>query len=249
MNCPVCKSGNTTLFLERLNVPVHQNLVCNTWEEALNVKRGDLSLVECECGFVFNQSFDESLLSYGERYNNDQMASEVFNEYVDSIVEYLGLRNQSIIEIGCGNGAFLKKLCAENDGVGYDPSYIGPLENGRVSFVQGYYEGRPCDIVVCRHVIEHVPDPVGLIATINAPRVFSETPNLDWIIENDTWWDFFYEHCNYFTAGTLRYAFALAGFDGRAREAFGGQYLWYEGRYMGGRREGCNIPQYGRPKF
>jgi SAM-dependent methyltransferase len=249
MNCPVCKSGNTTLFLERLNVPVHQNLVCNTWEEALNVKRGDLSLVECECGFVFNQSFDESLLSYGERYNNDQMASEVFNEYVDSIVEYLGLRNQSIIEIGCGNGAFLKKLCAENDGVGYDPSYIGPLENGRVSFVRGYYEGLSCDIVVCRHVIEHVPDPVGLIATINAPRVFFETPNLDWIIENDTWWDFFYEHCNYFTAGTLKYAFALAGFDGRAREAFGGQYLWYEGRYMGGRREGCNIPQYGRPKF
>jgi hypothetical protein len=249
MNCPVCKSGNTTLFLERLNVPVHQNLVCNTWEEALNVKRGDLSLVECECGFVFNQSFDESLLSYGERYNNDQMASEVFNEYVDSIVEYLGLRNQSIIEIGCGNGAFLKKLCAENDGVGYDPSYIGPLENGRVSFVRGYYEGLSCDIVVCRHVIEHVPDPVGLIATINAPRVFFETPNLDWIIENDTWWDFFYEHCNYFTAGTLKYAFALAGFDGRAREAFGGQYLWYEGRYMGGGREGCNIPQYGRPKF
>jgi SAM-dependent methyltransferase len=249
MNCPVCKSGNTTLFLERLNVPVHQNLVCNTREEALNVKRGDLSLVECECGFVFNQSFDENLLSYGERYNNDQMASEVFNEYVDSIVEYLGLRNQSIVEIGCGNGAFLKKLCAENDGVGYDPSYTGPLESGRVRFVQGYYEGRPCDIVICRHVIEHVPDPVGLVETINAPKVFFETPNLDWIIENDTWWDFFYEHCNYFTAGTLRYAFALAGFDGRAREAFGGQYLWYEGRYMGGRREGCNIPQYGRPKF
>ena len=246
MNCPVCKSGNTTLFLERLNVPVHQNLVCNTREEALNVKRGDLSLVECECGFVFNQSFDENLLSYGAKYNNNQMASEVFNEYVDSIVDFLGLRNEFVVEIGCGQGDFLKRL---GNGVGYDPSYAGADFQNGVRFVKGYYGGQPADIVVCRHVIEHVPDPVGLVKSLDAPKVFFETPNLDWIIENDTWWDFFYEHCNYFTAGTLRYAFALAGFDGRAREAFGGQYLWYEGRYMGGRREGCNIPQYGRPEL
>ena len=225
MNCPLC-NGSTEVILERLNVPVHQNLVCDTIEEALNVKRGDIVLAECECGFVFNQSFDESLLSYGEKYNNNQMASSAFNEYVSTIVETLDLVNQFVVEIGCGQGDFLKRL---GNGVGYDPSYIGPPEVGRVRFVQGYYDGLEADIIVCRHVIEHVPDPVELIKSLNAPKVFFETPDFNWIIENGSWWDIFYEHCSYFTPKTLEYAFSLAGFDGKVQEAFGGQYMWYLG--------------------
>ena len=224
MNCPLC-NGETRVFLTRGNVPVHQNLVCNTLEEALNVKRGDLELVKCECGFVFNQSFDESLLSYGNRYNNNQMASSAFNEYVDSIVDFLDLEDEFVVEIGCGQGEFLLKL--GNKGVGYDPSYRGSdLQNG-VLFLKGYYDGLEADIIVCRHVIEHVPDPVKLVESLNTQRVFFETPNLDWIIENDTWWDFFYEHCNYFNTKTLGRLFK--DFEGEVREAFGGQYLWYLG--------------------
>jgi hypothetical protein len=39
--------------------------------------------------------------------------------------------------------------------------------------------------------------------------------------------DFFYEHCSYFTAESLAYAFRHAGFvPTSVRHIFGGQYLW-----------------------
>ena len=241
MNCPICRSDKNSIFLERKNVPVHQNLVCDTREEALGVTRGDLILVMCECGFLFNESFDESLLSYGERYNNSQMASPIFQEYLDTLVDHLDLQNKTIVEIGCGQGDFLKKLCVRNRGIGFDPSYVGDEKWGRCRFVKSYYKPTPADVVVCRHVIEHTSRPMGLLNSIDAPKVFFETPNLNWILDNNTYWDFFYEHCSYFTKATLELSFQLAGYEGEAQESFGGQYLWFEGRYMGSGGEGCDI--------
>lgn len=46
-------------------------------------------------------------------------------------------------------------------------------------------------------------------------------------------WDFFFEHCSYFSKDTLEYTFELAGFRAEeVREVFGGQYLVYEGRVV-----------------
>jgi 2-polyprenyl-3-methyl-5-hydroxy-6-metoxy-1,4-benzoquinol methylase len=209
--------------------------------EAREVLRGDLTLVECEdCGFVFNETFDDSLLSYGARYNNSQMASPSFDKYVDSIVEHLDLETQVVCEIGCGNGAFLKKLGAAGiTGVGYDPS-CKPYQDGITMLVPGYYDGLWCDIIVCRHVIEHVADPLALIRSCNAPRVFFETPNFDWIVENNSWWDFFYEHCNYFSAESLCRAFESQNYTAHVAEAFEGQYIWLDG-YLGSGGEGRDL--------
>jgi predicted Zn-ribbon and HTH transcriptional regulator len=68
--CPVCGSDRTFLFLNRSNVPVHQNLVIKDQVAAVNIPRGDLRFVCCEeCGFVFNSAFDPSKLSYGAAYD------------------------------------------------------------------------------------------------------------------------------------------------------------------------------------
>lgn len=253
MDCPVCQSGNTNAFLERLGVPVHQNLLCPSRKAARAVKRGDLSLVMCgDCGFIFNRAFDESLLSYGEQYDNTQTCSTAFEKYVDGLVAHLveeqGVANKTIVEVGCGKGYFLEKLCskANNQGIGFDPSYVGPETklDGRLSFVRSFYglenSDIPADVVVCRHVIEHVPKPMTLLRAVHDAlaasghaRVYFETPSLDWILENMVVWDFFFEHCSYFAKDTLEYTFELAGFRAEeVREVFGGQYLVYEGRVV-----------------
>lgn len=153
--CPVCESAQLRPFLQRSQVPVHQNLVVNSQEGARTVTRGELDLVICEdCGFVFNQAFDLSRLSYGEDYDNTQSCSAYFDAYLDGLVQDMverqGVRNCTIVEVGCGKGHFLKKLVsypgANNIGYGFDPSYVGPLTDldGRLQFRTCYYDRLCC---------------------------------------------------------------------------------------------------------
>ena len=52
---------------------------------------------------------------------------------------------------------------------------------------------------------------------------------MEWILENRVLWDFFYEHCSYFTAPSLSTAVELSGFRVESVQTiFGGQYLWLE---------------------
>jgi len=235
------------LFLERDAVPVQQNVLMPDRQSALDIAKGTLRLASCaDCGFVFNSAFEPAKLSYGATYDNNQCCSPAFASHVSGLVRHLvterGVRNTRIVEVGCGDGSFLKQLVeagAGNVGVGFDTSYVGPAEDlgGRVRFVRDYFgpasAGVAADVVICRHVIEHVPDPVALLRSIRqfAPgaRVFFETPDVEWILRGRALWDFFYEHCSYFSADSLGTAFETAGYRvGRVRRVFHDQYLWIE---------------------
>ena len=57
--------------------------------------------------------------------------------------------------------------------------------------------------------------------------LFVEVPDLNWITEHGAWWDFCYEHVNYFTPTTLRHVLEQAGFVVQCqRVCFNGQYQW-----------------------
>lgn len=251
--CPVCEGVQLKPFLKRSQVPVHQNLVVTHQDAGRTVTCGELDLVICEaCGFVFNQAFDLSRLSYGEDYDNTQSCSAYFDAYLDGLVQDMverqGVRNCTIVEVGCGKGHFLKKLVnypgANNTGFGFDPCYVGPLSdlNDRLQFRACYYDHSctdiAADVVVCRHVIEHVPEPLEILRSVRAAlassskaRVFFETPCVEWILRHRVIWDFFYEHCSLFTAESLGLAFRRTGFAvERVEHIFGGQYLWLEAR-------------------
>src|SRR4030067_977056 len=129
INCPVCNSDQISTFLERKSVPVRQNALFSEQKEALEVPRGDLMLAVCtQCGFVFNSAFDSSLLIYGQNYDNAQFFSQVFDDYLSDLVDYLiyerHVQNCRVVEVGCGDGYFLKRLVEKgnNIGIGYDPS-------------------------------------------------------------------------------------------------------------------------------
>lgn len=249
--CPVCTSNTAHEFFQRITVPVHQNLVLSTRNDALRVTQGDLVLVVCaDCGFVFNKAFDGGKLSYGADYDNTQSHSPYFARYMAELAEHLvrdgGVTNSRIVEVGCGKGIFLRMLVDNSDygnsGIGFDPAYVGPMSDldGRLRFERRFYDEAcadvPADVVVCRHVIEHVPEPVELLHAVRkalrnaiSPRIFFETPCVEWILRNQVIWDFFYEHCSLFTASSLSTAFERAGFVVKdVHHVFGGQYLWLE---------------------
>jgi 2-polyprenyl-3-methyl-5-hydroxy-6-metoxy-1,4-benzoquinol methylase len=205
------------------------------------------------CSFVFNAAFDPSLLSYGSDYDNTQSASPSFDRYTDSLAQRILSAAPSspsstplrIVEVGCGKGAFLRKLLSLHPtatGIGFDPTYVGPLSDlaGRLRFEQRFYDhhaaAHPADIVVCRHVIEHVPQPLLLLESVHAalaqspsPLVCFETPDVTWILRHGVIWDFFYEHCSLFRPASITRAFQSAGFHVTGVHAvFGDQYMWTE---------------------
>ena len=78
IDCPVCAGTRVQVFVERRDVPVHQNLIVQDKAAARSVKRGDLKFVVCEdCGFVFNQAFDPATLEYGENYDATNTISSI----------------------------------------------------------------------------------------------------------------------------------------------------------------------------
>jgi SAM-dependent methyltransferase len=246
--CPICGS-DAERFLVRERVPANQNVLFASRDRARNAPTGTLSLHACgECGFVFNAAFQEDRLDYGASYENTQTASDAFASYVDErvarVIDRCGPALKTVVEVGCGKGVFLSRVIdasVATVGYGFDTSYEG-TESGRdnrLRFFKHYfgagYVAEPIDAVLCRHVIEHIPDPVAFLFSIRevldnpATRVFFETPCVDWIVKNQVIWDFFYEHCSYFNPRSLAQAFERAGFGVEdVSHVFGGQYLWLE---------------------
>lgn len=249
--CPTCESDQLHGFLLRDRVPVHQNLLVAAQSAARDVERGTLDIAVCEtCGFVFNRAFEPALLAYGEHYDGSQFFSASYATRLDALIDDLvrqhGVHDCTVVEVGCGRGWFLHRLAshptANIRGIGFDPSYTGPDTDldGRLEFRRCYYDASctdvTADVVICRHVIEHMPDPQELLRTVRmalerspGAQVFFETPCVEWILRNRVIWDFFYEHCSLFTAATLSLAFERSGFSVKNVEhIFGGQYLWLE---------------------
>lgn len=249
-SCPVCNSIEVIKFFERTNVSVYQNYIFKTEESAKNVNKGNLELYICKrCGFIFNETFDNDKLHYGEFYDNTQDISNAFNQYInremDFLIDDLKIKNNRIVEVGCGKGNFLKKLVtrSNNIGIGFDTSYVGEMEslNGKIKFKKCFYDESctdvPADIVICRHVIEHIQNPVEMLknirkALVNSENaiVFFETPSVKWILENKVMYDFFYEHCSYFDEASITKAFNIAGLTvKKIIHEFNGQYMWIIG--------------------
>jgi hypothetical protein len=229
-------------------VPVLCNVLWATREEAVQAARGDIALAFCpQCGHVWNTIFDPSLMTYNQTYENSLHFSPTFQSYAQSLakrlVEEYDIRNKDIIEIGSGQGDFLISLCelGNNRGVGFDPSYNPDQENHqtseRVSFVQDMYSEQyadyPADVVCSRHVLEHIPLPATMLQSVrktigdrSSALLFFEVPNALFMFHDLSIYDIIYEHCSYFSPGSLSYVFAANGYHVQeVREEFNGQFL------------------------
>jgi SAM-dependent methyltransferase len=246
--CPACGHPEAIDLLSIARAPV---LVCSVFPDAGAARAtpgGEIELVACtSCGFLFNRVFDLAMALAGAGYESTQSASATFNAFADRLARDWIARHQlagkTVIEVGCGQSAFMLALLANGVGHmhGIDPlatmADIPAALAGRVTIDAADFAERhvafKAAALVCRHSIEHIPDVAAFLrlcaawskANGNAPVLF-EAPAAERIVLDGAFWDLFYEHCNYFTQRALATAFEIAGLRvTQARLEYGEQYI------------------------
>ena len=257
--CWSCGAKEPTPFYDLPAIPISSCILLDSREEATSFPSGELQLCFCEsCGFIQNGVFDPELLDYTKDYEESQGFSPTFAAFaqglVDRLIDQYDVRGKEVFEVGCGKGDFLSMICKSggNRGLGIDPGFregrLDPDVDIRV--VPAFFtEPAPeltGDLICCRHTLEHIQavgDFVDLIGRSSAQRhgsvVFFEVPDTLRILEEGAFWDIYYEHCSYFTLGSLGHLFRSRGFELMSlRTGYNDQYLLLEGRRGSGEEAG-----------
>ncbi len=256
MSAPTCRNCEATEleeFYEVHGIPVHSTILMQTRQEALDYPKGDLRLAFCKsCGFIQNNLFDPSVHEYSPRCEESQGFSATFNKFAEEVaqgyIERYGLQDKSVLEIGCGKGDFLVLLCqmAQCDGIGIDPSFRTDRWDAeqarRIRFIQDFYSEAyshlQADFVCCRHTLEHIQPTLEFVRMIRRSIgdrketiVAFELPDIARVLKEQAFWDVYYEHCSYFSLGSLARLFRASGLQPLLLDTvFDGQYLLIDAR-------------------
>jgi hypothetical protein len=228
---PLTKNSNTKVLFTQQPLPIFQNKVFDSMEEAKKMSKLAVKLIQClDTGFVFNGDFNMDILEYDEKYQNEQSNSAFFQQHLEMVYDLLkskGLLDGKVLEIGSGKGYFMDLLLARGiDITGIDPTYEGDSELVIKDYYSEKYEYLKADLIILRHTLEHIPQPLDFLQMIARSNnfkgyIYIEIPTFDWIVKNNAVEDIFYEHCNYFEPLTFRPLFE----DVEIKYLFDGQYL------------------------
>lgn len=223
-SCPVCGSSDLRPFLELRDLPTQDGVVWPTREEAMSAPSGDVRLLFCaSCSYIWNALHDASLVEF-TRYDFTLHYSPLYDGFIQrlaqDLVDRYDVRHKTVLEIGCGQGHFLRSICGlgENKGIGVDPSYVPDTRaegaDPNIVFYRDYYSAKysaiQADLVVCRHVIDELDDQKGflndirrsLAQTDNSVAYF-EVPNPSYTFANGIIWNVGYAKHAWFTPKAL----------------------------------------------
>ena len=253
LRCPSCGAPGLDVFHEQDGVPVHSVRLVQTREDALTFPRGSLRLGFCAaCGFITNTAYDPAQQDYAVSYEETQGFSPTFSAWANDLagrwVERYDLYGKGVLEIGSGKGEFLISMVEQGagHGVGIDPSFVEGRVNSpvadRIRFIKDYYSEQyghlTGDAVVCRHTLEHIHPTSEFMSLVRRSLegrtdtvVLFELPDVGRVLREVAFWDIYYEHCSYFTPGSLARLYRHAGLEvlDLALE-YDGQYILIEGR-------------------
>lgn len=230
--CPVCGHTLAAPFFAAGRQPLATLGWPQSAEQARAMPCLPLDFVQCPiCSHVWNTAFSYDSVPYRSNPNRMFNSGAIWRGHLADTRDRLLVRlpaAPTVVEIGCGDGHFLRGLCEARQGqgryVGFDPN-ASPETGHGVEFQARLFEPltdlpacRP-DAVVIRHVLEHLTAPAELLeqlawaATLTGKTcyLFAEVPCIDRVFGTDRLADFFYEHVSHFTSHSFRAVLERAG--------------------------------------
>ncbi|MGA7097549.1 MAG: methyltransferase domain-containing protein [Acidimicrobiia bacterium] len=230
--CAACGQSDLTSFYRAETLPTQTCVLLDREDDARRYPTGDLELAVCgSCGLIQNVLFDPSLVDYSKPTEESQAFSSKFQAFANSLADRLvaehDLKGRTVLEIGCGKGDFMMLLAERGigRGLGIDPGYLPTRPEGpdaEIEFRRGWFGPDTveltADLVISRHLMEHVPNVgefLGWLAEstmrTEGAVLFTEVPDTSRVLYEGAFWDVYYEHCSYFTRGSLARAITASG--------------------------------------
>lgn len=220
--CPVCKTNNTTLVLEKDAVNFDG---FNTFKKII--------IAKCiECGCLYNNQIEEKELVDFYIYENPYNSQTSFGtgglgegdkkryELYKSILKKYLPENAIICDVGCAKGGsveYLSKDFPNFIGIELDEHLVKIANSANIKVYKTELYNYPLednsiDCLFYTHVFEHVLDFTKLFAEIHRVLkqdglLFIEVPNSSGYKNNrlfDFYWFFIREHINHFSATSLK---------------------------------------------
>jgi 2-polyprenyl-3-methyl-5-hydroxy-6-metoxy-1,4-benzoquinol methylase len=194
---------------------------------------GPLHIVSCEaCGHLYNAAFDPRAVEdlYRAFVLTNVPVGGSMAEAIESTAEFILARarpNPAVLEIGGGGGALALRLSSQ----AHEMHLVEPsraltadrFTGTNVTFHQAMFplralESRVFDVIVCRQVLEHVPEPEPFLRALRSQLndegfAYIEMPSAEYICDNASVVDFHYPHVHYYRRPHLETLFARAKFD------------------------------------
>lgn len=245
--CDACSAGPMVPFADLGEIPV----LCGVhWADAGAAKTspvGRMVLAYCpSCAYVRNVAFDPSVMVYDTTMDTNLHHSPAFQAFSAELVKHLAQRyhlaGKRVLDIGCGQGEFLRELChtAGCTGVGYDAMYAGPVgPDGSGAEFHSAPAPRAValpefDVVTSRHWFEHIDDPYDFLVDLRERAGgrdvvgYLEVPDACYDLAT-AGWEVIYPHVSYFDAYSLVRIAERAGWQVEdTGTLFGGMFRFIE---------------------
>jgi SAM-dependent methyltransferase len=245
--CDACAEATLVPFADLGDIPVLCGVHYADVEAAVASPVGRMVLAYCpSCAYVRNVAFDPSVMVYDTTMDTNLHHSPAFQTFSAELVKHLAdryrLGGKHVLDIGCGQGEFLRELChtAGCSGTGYDAMYAGPEgpDASGAEFHSGYAPRGATlpefDMVTSRHWFEHIEDPYEFLADLRQRAEnrkaygYLEVPDAVYDLST-AGWEVIYPHVSYFDAYSLVSIVERAGW--RVEDTgtlFGGMFRFIE---------------------